>query len=308
VRVIDRVHDLATHARTTATPARRTGLAERQQLVLGVADLADRRQAVPVDEPHLGRRHAKRHVVAFLRDDLRRHPGRPTHLAALPDLELDVVHRRTQRDLAQGHRIARPHVRTRTRDDSVTLLQPLWLQDVALLAVVVLHEGDARRAVRIVLDLLDDRADAVLVALEVDDPVLPLVTAATTPHRDVAVVVATGRLGERLDERLLRRGARDLAEIRHRAESRALGHRLELTNSHCDQPSNTGIVSPSRSFTIAFFQFGRRPVVRPMRFSLPRWFDVHTPVTLTPNSCSTAVRICGFVASGWTSNAYSPRS
>src|SRR5512138_184919 len=68
------------------------------------------------------------------------------------------------------------------------------------------------------------------------------------------------------------------------------------------------IASPSRSVTTAFFQFGRRPADFPTRRTLPRWFDVHTPVTFTPNSCSIAWRIAGFDASGATSKTYSPRS
>src|SRR5690349_70967 len=68
------------------------------------------------------------------------------------------------------------------------------------------------------------------------------------------------------------------------------------------------IVSPSRSVTTAFFQFGRRPADLPTRRNLPRWFDVQTPVTFTPNKCSIAWRIAGFDASGATSNTYSPRS
>src|SRR6476469_8242204 len=68
------------------------------------------------------------------------------------------------------------------------------------------------------------------------------------------------------------------------------------------------IVSPSRSVTTAFFQLGRRPADLPTRRTLPRWFDVQTPVTFTPNSCSIAWRIAGFDASGATSNTYSLRS
>src|SRR5512144_1476430 len=68
------------------------------------------------------------------------------------------------------------------------------------------------------------------------------------------------------------------------------------------------IASPSRSVTTAFFQFGRRPADFPTRRTLPRWFDVQTPVTFTPNRCSIAWRIAGFDASGATSNTYSPRS
>ena len=42
------------------------------------------------------------------------------------------------------------------------------------------------------------------------------------------------------------------------------------------------MVSPSRSFTIAFLVWGRRPIDWPTRRALPRAFDVQTPVTFTP--------------------------
>src|SRR5829696_6507753 len=45
VRVIHRVHDLAADLRATPHPARLARLAPRLQLVLGVADLADRGEA-----------------------------------------------------------------------------------------------------------------------------------------------------------------------------------------------------------------------------------------------------------------------
>src|SRR5512133_4216999 len=83
MRVVHRVHHFAAHLRAATRPARRAGLARRLQLVLGVADLTDRRQAVAVHEAHFGGGHAQRHVFAFLRDDLHRRPGRARHLAAL---------------------------------------------------------------------------------------------------------------------------------------------------------------------------------------------------------------------------------
>src|SRR5690348_15764342 len=46
----------------------------------------------------------------------------------------------------------------------------------------------------------------------------------------------------------------------------------------------------------------------PTRRVLPRWLDVHTPVTCTPNSDSTACLTSDLVASGWTWNVYSPRA
>ena len=56
--------------------------------------------------------------------------------------------------------------------------KPVGSQDVSLLAVDVVQQGDAGRAIRIVLDRIDLGRDAVLVALEVDQPVPPLVAAA----------------------------------------------------------------------------------------------------------------------------------
>src|SRR5262245_59297012 len=101
------------------------------------------------------------------------------------------------------------------------------MQHVTLLAIGKLDQRNARRAIRIVLDLLHRGDDAELVPLEVDHAVLPLVSAATTPHGDVAVVVATARLLQRLGQRLLRRAARDLGEVGHGTETRPLRYWFE---------------------------------------------------------------------------------
>src|SRR2546423_12198661 len=85
-RVIDRVHRDAAHARAAAEPAGLARLADRQQFVLGVADFADRGEALAPHHPHLGRAEAQRHVVAFLRDDLRARPRAAAQLAAAADL------------------------------------------------------------------------------------------------------------------------------------------------------------------------------------------------------------------------------
>src|SRR5688500_20181666 len=101
------------------------------------------------------------------------------------------------------------------------------MNDVALLAILVLDERNAGRAVRIVFDVLYDRRHAVLVALEIDDAVLALVSTADAAHRDVTVIVASARLLERLDQRLPGGRARDLGEIRNTTEPRATGPRCQ---------------------------------------------------------------------------------
>src|SRR5688572_20591854 len=62
-RMVDRVHRHAAHVRLLAQPARPAGLADRDVLVVDVADLADRRQAVGVDLPDLARGHLDGGVV-----------------------------------------------------------------------------------------------------------------------------------------------------------------------------------------------------------------------------------------------------
>ena len=73
-------------------------------------------------------------------------------------------------------------------------------------------------------------------------------------------------------------------------------------------PSKISIVSPSVSFTIAFFQLRTAPGRLRRRGAASRArCAVQTPVTFTPNSHSIACRIAALLASGRTSNVYSPR-
>ena len=85
--------------------------------------------------------------------------------------------------------------------------QAVGREDVALLAVHVVEQRDARRAVRVVLDGRDLGGDADLVPLPVDDAVALLVAAAAEARGDAAVVVAAAGarlvLGERAGARSL---------------------------------------------------------------------------------------------------------
>ncbi len=67
---------------------------------------------------------------------------------------------------------------------------------------------------RIVFDRRDRGFDAVLVALEIDQADLLLVTAADAASRDAAVAIAPAGLLAHLDQALLRLGLRDVAEVR----------------------------------------------------------------------------------------------
>ena len=131
-----------------------------------------------------------------------------------------------------GSAVARQDVDVVAGDDRVADLQAERLQDVALLAVGVGQQRDARRAVRVVLDRRHRCRDVALVALEVDDAVVALVAAAAPPRRQLAVVVAAARLAQRLGQRLVRLARRDLVERLDGLEPPAGRGRVVLSDWH----------------------------------------------------------------------------
>src|SRR5690606_2948703 len=70
VRMVDRIHHDAADGRAHAAPARRTRLAELLEVVLGVADLANRGAALGRNLAHLARTQAKRGIALLARDQL----------------------------------------------------------------------------------------------------------------------------------------------------------------------------------------------------------------------------------------------
>src|ERR1019366_8565934 len=212
-RVIDGVHGHAAVVRLPAEPAVAAGLADGDVLVLKVADLTDRGVAVHAHAPELARGHAKKRVRALLRHELRPSSGRARHLPAAARFELDVVHDCAERNRLERKRIPDHDVDRGSGDDRLADRETGGRHDVALLAVGVREEGDARRSVRVVLDRGDLRRNVVLVALEVDVAIALLVSAAPPPGREVAAAVAAAGLQLAARERLLRGGLRDLRKV-----------------------------------------------------------------------------------------------
>src|SRR5262249_50795275 len=160
--------------------------------------------------------------------------GAAAELPAAARLQLDVVDLHPRRHAAQRHAVADARLRVLAAHQPVAGLEPLGGQDVALLAVLVLQQGDAGRAVGVVLDGDDRGPDVVLAALEVDDAVHPLVAAAAEARGDDALVVAPALLGLGLQQGLLRLALAvgDLGEVTHRGAAAAGGRRLVFANAH----------------------------------------------------------------------------
>ena len=162
-------------------------------LVIRIAYLADRRQALDKHLAGLSGRQLQQRVFAFLGNQLSLRTGRTRHLRALARPQLDGMHRRARRNVLQRQRVAHQDVRIGTGGHRRANLQANRLQDVALLAIRVVHQRDAGRTVRIVLNGRHTSRNSVLVALEVDQAKLLLVPAAVMADGQVARIAASAR-------------------------------------------------------------------------------------------------------------------
>src|SRR5206468_10618983 len=97
VRMVYRVPRRAARLRAHAHVTLAAGLADRDVLVLGVADDPDGRAALGADHPHLAAGQAQRGHALVLRHELRARAGGAHHLRAAAGLELDVVDRGADR-------------------------------------------------------------------------------------------------------------------------------------------------------------------------------------------------------------------
>ncbi|OIQ72322.1 hypothetical protein GALL_460560 [mine drainage metagenome] len=203
VRMVDRIHGDTPVMRLAAEPAVATGLADRDVHVIGVRYRADGAGAAAVNQALLAGVQTDDHIILVAADDLRIGAGGTRELTALADLQFHIVDDGADRHVAKRHDVARLHVDIVARDHGVADRKTLRRKDVRLGAVRIFHQRDEGGAVRIVLQPLDRCRHVDLGALEVDDAIRLLVTAAAKAHDHAAGVVAAAggllALGQRLD-------------------------------------------------------------------------------------------------------------
>src|ERR1019366_7267536 len=105
-------------------------------------------------------------------------------------------------------------------------------------------------------------------------------------------------------------GLGDLREVGVGDEAHPRAGRLGLADRHQDtepsRPAKIGIVSPERTWTIAFFHERVRPREMPRRLGLDLTEIVRTSSTWTSKSASIAWRTCVLCAEGWMRKVYLP--
>src|SRR5215469_7349937 len=302
VRVIDRVHCNATHRRADAAPAVRASLTDLTEAVLFVADFTDRCAAFNVHAADFARTQTNLRVDAFACQQHCRRASRTRHLRALARQHFDAVDRRTDRNVADRQRVACTDRRFRTRHQLRANRHALRRDDVAALAVCVKNQRNVRATVRVILETLHLRGDAILRTTEIDHTVVLLVTATLVTRRDATVVVTASRRGLLFEQCRERRALMEVLvdDLDHRAATRR--GRLNFHDCHDYLASASKLISwPGFRQTYAFFTSLRLPLKRPKRLALPFWTSTLTDSTSTLNSSSTAALTSCLFASGATS-------
>src|SRR5215470_1251185 len=173
--MVDRIHRNTAIVRALAHPTLASGFADGLVLVLDIAHLADRGHTVDEHAPRLAGRQLEQRVIAFFGNQLRLRTRGTRHLRAFAGLQLDVVHRRAWRNIAQRQSISDHDIGLWPADHLRAYLQAAGVQDVPLLAVGIAQQRDACRTVGIVFDRSNGRRDPGFVTLEIYDAQLALV-------------------------------------------------------------------------------------------------------------------------------------
>ena len=182
-RVIVRVHHNTTVVRALAQPATTAGFTVALQVVVGVGNLTDGGAAGHEHHAGLAGRQTEHGVGPFAGGELRERTGGTGHSGALAGTELDAVHEGTNRNFAEREAVADFRSDAAAGGDHLAYLESFRSDDISLLSVFVLNQGDAGAAVRIILDGLHS-----------------LVTATDVTHGHLTGVVTTAGALERLTQ------------------------------------------------------------------------------------------------------------
>ena len=189
-RVIVRVHDNTTVVGALAKMATAAGLAVRLEVVVRVGHGTYGSAAAYENHTGLAGGQTQDCVVAFAGCELGAGAGAACHCGTLAGTELDVVHEGTDGDFTQRQAVADLGSDTAAGGHDLADLDSVGSDDITLLAILILDQGDAGAAVRIILDGHNGCGALVFVAEEVDDAVHPLVAAADVTYGHLTGVVA----------------------------------------------------------------------------------------------------------------------
>src|SRR5262249_52976660 len=123
----------------------------------------------------------------------------------------------------------------------------LGRNDVALLAIGIEQQGNARAAIRIILDCRHFSRDIELVAPEIDDAIALFVPPADVAGGDAPVIVTSAAAGFLRQQRLLGSLLGDLLEVVDVHAASTGGNRIVFFGTHINPSVEVGNLSSFRS-------------------------------------------------------------
>jgi len=191
MRMIHGVHGHTANGGTNTTPAGSTGLAQRTKTMFTVTHFTNNRTTLDVHLAHLTGAQAESGIVTLAGHQLRRSAGTARNLRTLAPFHFDAVNRSTDRHATQGQAVTGLDGRFRTRHDLSAGGNALGCNDITTLTIGVQHQCDICTAIRIILQTLDTTGDTILVALEINNPIVLLVTTAFMTSGDTTLILTT---------------------------------------------------------------------------------------------------------------------
>lgn len=122
------------------------------------------------------------------------------HHSTLTGLEFNVVHKGSQRYFSQRKGIPDLRIDPAAAEQLLAYPQPIGRQNVPLLTVFIHQKSNVGGPVWIVLNRIDNRRYPILVPLEINDTVFPLMSPTYIPHCHAALVIATTSLPQGLQQ------------------------------------------------------------------------------------------------------------
>ena len=170
-RVVNWVHDNTTVTGTTAKPTVTTGLTANLEIVFGIRNNTHSGTAGLKNHAHLAAGHLDDSIFVITGHQLSIGTCTANHLGTLAGTQLNVVNQSTERNLSKCEGVTNFRSSTLTRHNGLTHFQPLGSKDITLLTVSIKHKSNARTAVRVILNSLNNCRNTILVSLEVNKTV-----------------------------------------------------------------------------------------------------------------------------------------
>ena len=130
-------------------------------------------------------------IFPFLRHQLAIGSCAPDDLATFSHFQLDIVNQCTCRDISEGQGIARFNIRRRACDHLLPNLQLRRGEDISLLPIDIMKQGNPGRPIRIVFDGGHLRRDLPFISFEVNHSIFSFVTSSPMPSGDSSIKVSS---------------------------------------------------------------------------------------------------------------------